>query len=95
MLIGVLGAGELERPLLLRLSEHSQRITISQNSRIAYLLPVEYVSLDPRTLSGLGVSLDLTAGTAYMCRSSCYHSIRASMFNPHQYSRVVLPSQSS
>ena len=54
MLIGVLGADEWERPLLLRLSEHSQRVTISQNTRIAYLLPVEYSSLNPKTLSGHG-----------------------------------------
>lgn len=66
MLIGVLGAGERERPLLLRLSEHSKHITISQNSRIAYLLPVEYFSLNPKTHSGLWVSLDLNAGTAYV-----------------------------
>ena len=63
MLIGVLGAGERERPLLLRLSEHSKYITISQNSRIAYLLPVEYFSLNPKTHSGLWVS---HAGTAYV-----------------------------
>ena len=56
MSIGVLGAGERERPLLLRLSEHFQRITISQNLGIAYLLSVIFFAEPKNTLGSLGIS---------------------------------------
>ena len=90
MLAGVVGAGEQNCPLLLRISERSQRITAIPDLQIAHLLPVNFFSLSPEILSGPGISLKLTAGTAFVSLLCCNYS-RARMFNPPQYSPVVLP----